>query len=71
MAQVVDWQAYHTLIRIVVIMQEHPGYICIYNPREENNQAHLLANWARREKLDYEGYTYPLISYCNIESRGY
>lgn len=58
--QAIEWRAYTALARISQIMIVQPGYSCHFIPREDNVQAHHLANRARIDQFSYVGYTYPL-----------
>ncbi|XP_078157470.1 uncharacterized protein LOC144553249 [Carex rostrata] len=60
--QAADWQAYQSLVRIAQLLLTHPGYCCQYISREENTQAHWLANRARTDRLSYVGFTMPMFS---------
>lgn len=55
-----DWRSYAELSQIANIFRANPLYCCEHISREENDKAHLIANWARKEQSDYVGFTFPL-----------
>lgn len=60
--QSADWRSYAELSQIGMILKANPLYYCVLKTREENEMAHLLANWARKKQADYVGFTFPLFS---------
>ncbi|KAJ3690859.1 hypothetical protein LUZ61_020023 [Rhynchospora tenuis] len=58
--ETVPWQNFHEVSSLVLNWRNYHGFHCKYLPREENLDAHFLANYARIHYVSCTGYTFPL-----------
>ncbi|KAJ1690698.1 hypothetical protein LUZ63_014853 [Rhynchospora breviuscula] len=62
----VPWQCFFQVQDAVKVFKAN-SYICVYCPRRLNVEAHCLANHARKNRIEFQGTTYPLlcVTECN------
>lgn len=55
-----DWRSYSELMQLANFFRKYKKFGCRFIPREDNKEAHQLANRARREQFNYWGHTFPI-----------
>ncbi|KAJ4806341.1 RNA-directed DNA polymerase (reverse transcriptase)-related family protein [Rhynchospora pubera] len=55
----IPWQCFFEAQDAVNIFRDD-GFTCVFCPRSVNVQAHCIANYARRNRIDIQGFTFPL-----------
>ncbi|KAJ3691224.1 hypothetical protein LUZ61_020388 [Rhynchospora tenuis] len=55
-----DWRLYDDLLHALHLFKSQQSWGCTHIPREENYQVDLLAKFARRNRINYTGFTFPL-----------
>ncbi|KAJ4796260.1 Ribonuclease H-like superfamily protein [Rhynchospora pubera] len=58
----VNWQDFNAAMDLLNEFRSWPGFICSYVPRENNLDAHFLANYARISNVSVKGFTYPFFN---------
>ncbi|KAJ4815304.1 hypothetical protein LUZ62_027870 [Rhynchospora pubera] len=57
--ETVPWECYHEALILVQTMRAFPNFQCRHIPRDKNQEAHCLANYARISFVSCSGYTFP------------
>lgn len=55
-----DWRAHLEIMQLWLIMAQHPLFVIYHISRDQNEEAHKLANLARRMQFSISGFTYPI-----------
>ncbi|KAJ4761696.1 RNA-directed DNA polymerase (reverse transcriptase)-related family protein [Rhynchospora pubera] len=54
------WEIFHDVSDLLLSLRGNQGFTCMHCPRDKNEEAHCLANYARAHLVNYTGFTFPL-----------